>query len=484
MRITAFKKKLYRCHPREEDVPPTLEVCASRRHTHLVPVDPRSLERNVRQAVADKVSGNLAGLWLLVAEHLRLGTWDLLCAWTGQPTERVEPRLALQLVHEAAVCTRGIRAERTLHERGGFELANGLPFVATDVAVHSLLAERTVTQTQALQVALGRIRRAGGDFEGRLLAVDPHRTVSHSRRRMRKRVHCRESRRPFKMAQTFWVLDADTHQPVCFTMGTASRNVSEATPELMDLTEAILQPAPGQTLVVADSEHFTTALIHDIHQRTGLDLLVPLPSRDPYRRQYAAIAPEAFRRHWAGFATVRRSLVVRGHKGPQRRDGQEYPWFVQRFGEHPADWRFTGFLSTRDGDEVDALTRDYPKRWHVEEFFNAHQALGWDRAGTMNLNIRYGQMTLALVAQAVIHPLRKRLGKPYCDWDADHLARGLFHRLEGDVRVSGDTILVTYYNAPAGLRTHYEDLPEQLARANVDPRVPWLYGYKLDFRFR
>ena len=36
----------------------------------------------------------------------------------------------------------------------------------------------------------------------------------------------------------------------------------------------------------------------------------------------------------------------------------------------------------------------------MEEFFNAHQALGWDRAGTCNLNIRYGQMTMALVAQA------------------------------------------------------------------------------------
>ena len=49
--------------------------------------------------MANKVSGNLAGIWLLVAEHLRLGTWDLLCGWTGQPGERVEPRLALQLVH-------------------------------------------------------------------------------------------------------------------------------------------------------------------------------------------------------------------------------------------------------------------------------------------------------------------------------------------------------------------------------------------------
>jgi hypothetical protein len=35
----------------------------------------------VRQLLADKISGNQVGIWLLAPEHLRLGTWDLLCAW-------------------------------------------------------------------------------------------------------------------------------------------------------------------------------------------------------------------------------------------------------------------------------------------------------------------------------------------------------------------------------------------------------------------
>src|SRR5438132_12592865 len=39
--------------------------------------------------------------------------------------------------------------------------------------------------------------------------------------------------------------------------------------------------------------------------------------------------------------------------------------------------------------DVVGLSRDYPKRWHIEEFFNANQALGWKRAGTQNLHIRY-----------------------------------------------------------------------------------------------
>ena len=75
-----------------------------------VDCDPLSIQRGVRQRLADKISDNMAGLWLLVPEHLRLGTWDLLRSWTQQTAERMEPRLALQLVHEAALCSNGLRA--------------------------------------------------------------------------------------------------------------------------------------------------------------------------------------------------------------------------------------------------------------------------------------------------------------------------------------------------------------------------------------
>ncbi len=433
----------------------------------------------MRQLLADKVSGNLAGVWLLLPEHLRLGTWDLLCGWTGRPTERVEPRLAMQLVHEAAICTTGIRSDRTLHTRGGFELANGLSFVATDIAIHELLAQRTVAESLQLQAALGKIRRASGDFRGKLLAIDPHRVPSHSKRQMRQR--CEKGKgKPVKMAQTFWVLDADTHQPICFTTATAARSVVDATPELIDLAESILRPTPGQTLIVADSEHFSSELIHDIQQRTGFDMLVPIPNQPAHRKRFQAIEDSQFTRRWAGFATAKVPYEIkRGKRGT-------FWQFVERTGERSEEWFYRGFLSTTDRDEVDALTLDFPKRWHVEEFFNANQALGWKRGGTMNLNIRYGQMTTALIAQAAIAQLRTRLGEPFCNWDANHLARDIFFRMEGDVRISDDTIIVTYYNAPKAdqLRAHYEHLPSKLRADNINPEIPWLYNYKLDFRFR
>jgi hypothetical protein len=429
--------------------------------------------------LADKVSGDLAGVWLLVAEHLRLGTWDLLCGWTGQPSERVEPRLALQLVHEAAVCTAGIRDGRTLHRRGGFELANGLPFVAADLAVFELLGQRTVADSQRLQVTLGKLRRASGHFQGKLLAIDPHRVQSHSRRRMRERVE-RSGSRPAKMAQTFWILDTQTQQPIAFTTATAARSVTAATPELLNLASEILALGTERALVLADTEHFAAELLADVYRRPDFDLLVPLPSQPAFRKQYQAIPEDQFHRRWAGFATAKRPYEVQWGKGGS------YWQFVERCGERSEDWRFRGFACTRERDEVAALTADYPKRWHLEEFFNFNQALGWQRAGTMNLNIRYGQMTLALIAQTVLYQLRNRLGDPHRTWDANHLATDLFFALDGDVRVQDNTILVTYYNAPntEQLRAHYEGLPYKLEQEGVNPLIPWLYGYKLDFRFR
>jgi Transposase DDE domain len=442
------------------------------------PCDPRSLERGVRQLLADKVSGTTLGLWLLVPEHLRLGTWDLLRSWSGAAAERVEPRLALQLVHEAALCTTGVRAKRALTQPG-LALANGLPFIATDLAIHQLLGAHTVAQAQELQRALGLLRRASGDYAGKILIIDPHRVRSYSKRRMGRRRKDSWSAAT-KIHQTFFALDADTQQPVCFTTATASRTVAKATPELLDLAAAILGPRPEPTLVLADSEHASAELIDRVHQTTGFDLLVPLAMNPAVRRELQALPEERFTRHWPGYATAKLTYRL-AHS-----TGGPFSLIVQREGERPSTFKWKAFLCTTERDEVVALAQEYPKRWHVEEFFNAHQALGWNRAGTQNLNIRYGHMTMALIAQAVLRRLRQRLGAPLATWDAPHLARSLLQGLEGDVRVSERTIIITYYNAPQAeqLRAHYESLPQKLRAENINPGIPWLYGYQLDFRFR
>lgn len=443
--------------------------------------DPASLERQVRQRLADKVSGNLLGLWLLAPEHLRLGSWDLSRTWAGAPAEgALAPRLALHLVHEAALCRVSLRHDRSLRHKG-FELANGLPFLPTDGALHDLLEAHTIAQAQQLQSSLGQLRRASGHFPGRLLALDPHRLVSYTKRDMIQRRPA-AGQAATKQAQTFFLLDADTGQPICLANASNSRGLTSATQELLELAQQILPAAsPERPLLVADVEHFTVELLDHIRQNTPFDLLVPLRQTAELQRHYRALPESAFTRHWAGFAIASETFQPR-----RTTQSEPYCRYIQRTGETPESYHFKGFCCTRPRPEAAALTADFPKRWHIEEFYRFEQDLGWKRAGTLNLHIRAGQMSLALVTQTLIHQLRQRLGAPFAKWDSLHLAKHLFSGLEGDLRVEKDTLLVTYYNAPEASRwkEHFENLPERLEKEGVDPHVPWLYNFKLDFRFK
>jgi len=428
--------------------------------------------------LADKVSGNLVGTFLLLPEHLRLGTWELLCGWSRRSGERVEPRLALQIVHEAALCNHALRRVRSLSQRG-FELANGLPFVASDPAIHRLLDAHTLDEAQALQIALGRIRRASGHFPGRLVALDPHRIRSYSRRQMRRRKDGPQGQ-ALKVSQTFFAVDVETRQPLGFTLTSSGPSVTQASPELLRMVQAILNPSPGQTLLLADTEHYADDLIAHVQRQTPFDLLTPAPRHSRVTRALEALPDAAFTPRWAGFATTKTPF------GLEDSAAEPALLFVQQEGEPPGPTTRRAFLCTADRPEADDLAQHYPLRWHAEEFFNLDDALGWDKARTLNLHIRYGLMTLALLAQAAVHQLRQRLPHPLRTWTAEHLATALLQGLDGDLRVCGDTLLVTYYNAPSAdqLRRHFSGLPDRLPREGVDPRIPWLYDLKLDFRFR
>lgn len=423
----------------------------------------------------------MAGIWLLIPEYLRLGIWDLLKAWTGIPGERVEPRLALQLVNESALCVNGIRMKRSLSQKG-FELANGLPFVATDPAIHSLLDSHSVAEAQQLQIALGKIRQTFGHFKCKLVSIDPHRIESYSKRQMVRRQKQKDSN-PAKMAQTFFCIDAETEQPLCLTTASSARTVTQATPELLEMASEIIKTKDtnntDKPLVLADNEHYTVELLGAV-RKSPFDMLVPMPYSTSVRRSIEKLPAEAFTRHWAGYATAKQPYTItRDINGP-------YYQFIQRKGERDQDYDFKAFLCTADRNEVQDLSVNFPQRWHIEEFFKNYQQLGWHRAGTMNLNIRYGQMSMSMIAQGACHMMKKRIGSPIDQWDAPHLARNFFRALEGDIRVKRDTIVVTYYNAPNSdlLKQKYEGMPERLSSEGIDPQIPWLYNFKLDYRFK
>jgi hypothetical protein len=217
-----------------------------------------------------------------------------------------------------------------------------------------------------------------------------------------------------------------------------------------------------------------------VRQANVFDLLWAQAAYPNSVQRWRKVSAPHFIEHWPGYATAIEPYHFKVQ--PQAL----YHEYVQRSGSRKEDHYYQGFLCTAQRAQIPTLAQDYPQRWHVEEFFKFNQALGWHRAGTLNLNVRYGHLTLVLIAQAVIHQLRQRLGSPFLQWDATHLARHLFEGLEGDVRVEQQTIVVTLYNPPNAslLRHHYERLPEKLAQQGINPEIPWLYNFKIDFRFK
>ena len=99
----------------------------------------------------------------MAAEHLRLGSWDLIQGFTGNADKAIDPRIAMQIVNEAALCNNRIRKNNYISHQG-FELLNGLGFLVTDEEVHKLLDKHTVQDSIELQEALALVRSNNGHY--------------------------------------------------------------------------------------------------------------------------------------------------------------------------------------------------------------------------------------------------------------------------------------------------------------------------------
>ena len=108
-----------------------------------------------------------------------------------------------------------------------------------------------------------------------------------------------------------------------------------------------------------------------------------------------------------------------------------------------------------------------------------------NRASTMNLNIRYANLSMAMLAQATTYELRKNMTGDYKRWNARHIANEVLAWNDGDIKIQDDTIIVTFYGSSDYIKKEeYVNLPAKLIQNGIDPHIPWLYNYKLDFRFK
>ena len=467
----AFKKKLYQLNPDSEGK--AVIIQKTKREKRKASVTMQSNERNVREILCNKLSGTQLGLWLLVPEYLRLGAWDLLQGCFSKTTnDNLNARIALQLVNEAALCVNRVRERGSLCNQG-FSLVNGLSFLAADETVHELLDMHPVQTYEQVQITLMQLRGLQGHYsEQHIIALDPHRINSATQRIMPHKKK-RPNEAAHKMMQTFFGVDAFTGQPLAFALGSSGKNCSPATMQLISIIE---QGGLKEALFIADKEHFTQEVIDYFYQHPTFDILMPAPEIKKITSSFDELEYDPV---WAGYALAETTFNF--DENPN-----QLKLIVQRQGEQKDKYTYKPFLTTSNKNPVDLLTRIFPERWTIEEFFNFNGDMGWNRASTFNLNIKYGKQTLALIAQAATHQLKNKLPGNYKTWTAQHTAQQVLTNMEGDIRVEDDTIIVTYYrdHEKLNLKQNFENLPQILQSEGVNPKIPWLFDYKLDFRFK
>lgn len=401
---------------------------------------------------------------------MRLGSWDLIKGYTNGVDKDIEPRIAMQAVNEAAICKNRVRKKNYITHQG-FELLNGLGFLATDQQINELFDKRTVSQAQALQEALSLIRLNNGHYTGDIIAIDPHRIMSTTKRIMPKKK--KQPNMPSqKMLQTFFAVNTQTGQPIGCGIGSPGVNTTKATLELLNMVKKVNNKA----MILADKEHFTRNLVRNIDQDFQFEYLVPTITTKRIKEIERSLT---YKKHWAGYAIAETRFNFNRYK-------EKYRLIVQREGEIESKYVYKSFLTLSEKPAEELLTEMYVKRWSIEDFFNFDGAMGFDRASTFNLNIRYGKMSLALLAQAATSQFRQKLPKPYNRWNALHLSDAILNNIDGDLRIKDDTIIVTCYNAPKklNLQENYQNLPQKLASQGINPKAPWLFDFKVDFRFK
>lgn len=402
---------------------------------------------------------------------MRLGVWDILKGlYNIEGNACLSTHMGLQLVNESAIGVNRLRKRNSLSNQG-FATANGLSFLAADEPVHELLDSCCVEDYQDAQKKLYHLREIQGHYgDEHVYAIDPHRITSSTNRITPARKKTSNSPAT-KVLQTFFCTDANTGQPVLFTNGSAGKTCTSATIKLMELMKST---GVKEGLFLADKEHFTLEIAEWFSQNPGYEILMPAPEIKKIKEQYLV---QNYERKWAGYA-------IGEAKYQFNESDIELRLIIQREGE--TAYRYKGFLTNSTKDATYLISDSYPERWTIENFFNFEGSHGWDRASTHNLNIKYGKQTIALIAQAATHQLKKKLPGEYNKWTAKTLAEKVLTNIDGDIRVAHDKIIVTFYgdHKKLNLKQNYSEISKQLTQEGINPKIPWLLDYELEFRFK
>lgn len=273
-----------------------------------------------------------------------------------------------------------------------------------------------------------------------------------------------------KAIRTFYTQDQESGKPLFALAAYSGTSVSQITRRITGMTHDIL----GQKfLMVADKEWYCGQLIRDLHKQYGVSILVPVKQSENRIREFTAVPLNRYDKTvWGNIATL--YTTMKDFDGPllmlikQREDGK---YFALITPEHKLT--------------PDIAMPTYTKRWRIENFFSDNSHLGVDRLPSIGLDVIQTVLSLRLFAYHVMDNFRHDLGPGYSHKTPEIICREFVDGVQGRLQLHRDVITINIYGFEheAAAATILTNLDAKFAKANVDPRIPWLGNRRLKFRF-
>lgn len=476
LRLWDYQKKTNTTQVKERSrallTPETIEIIDASKKTQNIEVTRQSIQTNLEALLKKGFTTTHAGGFFFIPYLMELDLYNALGQLsapktTGIPNERV----ALQLIFEPLFgYKKGIRTVDPVSQTD-FGVLSGLPFICSPATEYRFLAESTTERSESFQKHQAKRLLNLNYITGNILNMDGHSIKLFSRKGM-KNSYLSKDQAYGKAIRTFYTQDQATNKPLFAKAAYSGTTVAQVTPQLVEANKEIL----GKSfLCVCDKEWFIGKLLDQLDQIHGVQVLLPLKRTAKRLQEMEAIPFEKFKYRYENQPIAKLVTDIDGFTGKMN-------LFVKR----NDDDTFFALITNKKYLQPPESMEIFRKRWNIENFFNENTFLGLDRLPSLELNAIQTALTLKMVSYHIVDNFRINLPDHFSKMKPESIYENFIQNVQGKVQIKKDKLQVDIYGFKhqAVVAPLFRNLEQKLINKEVDPRIPWLNNYALNFSFK
>jgi hypothetical protein len=452
--------------------PESVEVLDSSLKPKKVEISRHSVHSDLQELLRKGFTTSCAGGFFFIPYLQELDIHLLLGKLYPPKREGIPPdRIALQLIFEALFgYTRGIRTVDPISQ-ADFGAISGLPFLCSPSAEYRFLTGIPMENSERFQIALGNHLLELGHIGDRIVNMDAHSILLYSRKEM-KASYISQDKVYGKAIRAFYTQDQERGKPLFVRACYSGTSAGQATPALVEATQAILG---GTFLSVTDKEWYVALLLEQLDKIYKIEVLLPLKRTAKRLQEMESIDFQSFKAKAGDSPLATLFTALDGFTGRLR-------LFVKR---NPVGTLF-GLITNKKYLRARSAMKIYSHRWRIENWFNENSFLGLNCLPSLELHAIQAALTFRLVAYHLMDNFRMNLGSKFATMTPALIHRHFIQGVQGKVQLQREQIHIDIYGFrhQAKVRNIFTNLENKLIAKGIDPRVPWLNGYKLHFEFK